>query len=258
MKYMKQSKTVLIVGLMILFLVGGLFSEREKETVSLEEQLQAALEKEKNATRKSPWHCISLVSIYLKKQEVEEVFGWLEKAVERGFLSYTELYGEEFSLLRKDKRFEKIITRIKDNIGIDKAAKNFTITLLSGEKFVLSKQKGKVVLIDFWATWCKPCVKGLPFLKKFYQANKAKGFEIVGISFDDKKKLLDEFMAKKKLPWPVSFSGKGWFDDTGRLYKVNLIPSYWLIDRKGVLRNFGIPLRDKETMRKALEKLLSE
>jgi thiol-disulfide isomerase/thioredoxin len=123
---------------------------------------------------------------------------------------------------------------------------------------MLSGQKGKVVLIDFWATWCKPCVEGIPHLKEFYKAFRGKGFEIIGISLDSKKEDVDNYLSKEKLEWKLAYSGKGWFDDTARYYNVNLIPSYWLIDRQGVLRNFGIPLRDKETLKKAIAKLLSE
>lgn len=253
-----KKKTLLILVFMVLTALSGSMFAEEKAEGTLEDQLKAAIEKAETAKRKSPWHCISIVGIYLKMEKVEEAFTWLNKAVERGFLSYTELYNEEFALLKKDKRFDKIITRIKDKIGIGKPAKDFSIPLISGETFTLSGLKGKVVLIDFWATWCKPCVKGIPHLKKFYEEFKGKGFEIVGISLDSKKEDLDEYMAKEKLPWKIAYSGKGWFDDTARFYNVNLIPSYWLIDREGVLRNFGIPLRDKETMKKAIAKLISE
>lgn len=56
----------------------------------------------------------------------------------------------------------------------------------------------------------------------------------------------------------MAYSGAAWQDVIAREYNVNLIPSYWLIDRKGILRDFGIPLRNKETMQKAIEKLLSQ
>jgi thiol-disulfide isomerase/thioredoxin len=255
---MKTKTFLILVFVLLAVLTGSIFAEEKKKEGDLEEQLKAAIEKAETAKRKSPWQCLRIVSIYLKMEKAEEAFTWLNKAVEQGFLSYTELYNEDFALLKKDKRFEQIITRIKDKIGIGKPAKDFSITLISGKKFLLSGQKGKVVLIDFWATWCKPCVKGVPHLKIFYEEFKGKGFEIVGISLDSKKEALDEYLAKEKLPWKIAYSGQGWFDETARFYNVNLIPSYWLIDRMGVLRNFGIPLRDKETLKKAIEKLLSE
>jgi thiol-disulfide isomerase/thioredoxin len=223
----------------------------------LEEAFNVAVKRSEVSERKSPWHCLDIVVICLKMKDMDRAFEWLNKAVDRGFLSYTELYDDEnFKLLTKDKRLDLIVKKIKDNIGMGKPAKDFSIELLSGEKFVLSKQKGKVILIDFWATWCHPCVEGIPHLKEFYQQYKDKGFDIIGISLDSDKKALADYLAKENLPWKIAFSGKAWFDDTAKSYNVNLIPSYWLIDREGVLRNFGVPLRDKEKMKSAIEELV--
>jgi peroxiredoxin len=221
-----------------------------------EDALKTAVKRADASERKSPWHCLDIVAICVKLKDTDNAFAWLNKAVDRGFLSYTELDDEAFAPLKKDKRFNKVIQTVKDKIGIGKPAKDFTVKLLSGETFTLSKQKGKVVLIDFWATWCPPCVKGIPHIKEFYREHKGKGFEVIGISLDSDRKAVDDYIAKEKLEWPIVFSGAAWQDKTARYYNVNLIPSYWLIDRNGILRDFGIPLRDKETMKKAIEKLV--
>jgi peroxiredoxin len=220
-----------------------------------DEALEAAIKRADAAKRKSPWHCIDIVSICIKLKDKEKAFKWLNKAVDRGFLSYSELYHEEFKLLHKDKRFDQLVEKIKSRIGIGKPAKDFTIQLISGEKFALSKQKGKVILVDFWATWCKPCVKGMHHLKEFYPQYKDKGFEIIGISLDSRKKLVEDYIAKENIKWKIAYSGDAWKDATARHYNVNLIPSYWLIDRDGILRDFGIHLRDEATMKKAIEGL---
>jgi len=220
-----------------------------------EDALKTAIERAEAAERKSPWHCIDIVSICLKLKDTEKAFKWLNKAVDRGFLSYSELYHDEFKPLHKDKRFDQLVEKIKNYIGIDKPAKDFTIELISGEKFTLAKQKGKVILVDFWATWCKPCVKGIHHLKEFYPHYKDKGFEIIGISLDSNKKDVEDYISKENIKWKIAYSGDAWKDATARYYNVNLIPSYWLIDREGILRDFGIHLRDKETMKKAIEKL---
>lgn len=222
----------------------------------LDEALKTAIRRLTVAKRKSPWRCIEIVEICIKMNNLDEAFRWLDRAVELGFLSYTELYNSEFIPLHKDERFAAIIAGIKENIGIGKPAKDFSITLLGGERFTLSRQKGKVVLIDFWATWCSPCVMGIPHILELFEAYKDEGFEVVGISLDSDKKALDEYLTRHKLPWKIAFSGKAWSDDTARYYRVNLIPSYWLIDRDGILRDFGIPLRDKETLKRAVEKLI--
>ena len=226
----------------------------------LEDAAAAAKKRVEVARRKSPWHCIAVASIYMKMKKTDAVFQWLEKAVDRGWLNYAALYDEEeFKALKNDRRLDPLVKKIKANIGIGKPAKDFTVKLLNSDKtFTLSKQKGKVILIDFWATWCPPCVKGIPYLKKYYQQHKGKGFEIIGISLDSKKQEVVDYVAKEKLEWLTTCSEKAWMDPLAREYKVNLIPSYWLIDRNGILRDFGYHLRDKETMKKAIEKLVSQ
>ncbi|MCP4147780.1 MAG: redoxin family protein [bacterium] len=226
----------------------------------LEDAAAAAKKRVDVAPRKSPWHCIAVASVYIKMKKNENAFLWLEKAVDRGWLNYAALYDEEeFKTLKKDKRLDALVTKIKANIGIGKPAKDFTVKLLNSEKsFTLSKHKGKVILVDFWATWCPPCVKGIPYLKKYYKQFKNKGFEIIGVSLDSKIQKVIDYVAKEKVEWVTTCSGKAWMDPLARQYKVNLIPSYWLIDRNGILRDFGYHLRDKETMKKAIEKLVSQ
>ena len=199
----------------------------------LEEAANAAGKRVEIARRKSPWHCITVASIYMKMKKTDAVFQWLEKAVDRGWLNYAALYDEEeFKPLKNDKRMDALIEKIKANIGIGKPAKDFTVNLLNSEEtFTLSKQKGKVILVDFWATWCPPCVKGIRYLKKYNQQYKDKGFEIIGISLDSKKQAVIDYVAKEKLEWKITCSEKAWMAPLAREYKVNLIPSYWLIER---------------------------
>ncbi|MEI6613703.1 MAG: TlpA disulfide reductase family protein [Chrysiogenales bacterium] len=222
------------------------------------EALPVAIRRVEAAERKSPWHCLAVVSICLKLHDQEGAFAWLGRAVERGFLDYSELESEEFRALKKDPRYEPLIQTIQRRIGIGQAAKDFTVELLGKEKFILSGQKGKVVLIDFWATWCPPCREGIVHLKEYYERFKGRGFEIVGISLDADRKKVDEYLAKEKLKWKIAFSGKAWNDDIARLYSINLIPAYWLIDRQGILRDFGLHLRDKKNMKQAIERWLAE
>src|SRR5262249_24454705 len=70
-----------------------------------------------------------------------------------------------------------------------------------GAKFDLSQYKGKVVLVDFWATWCGPCVASLPEMKKTYEKYHSKGLEVVGVSLDSELKDLTDFVEKEKIAW---------------------------------------------------------
>ncbi len=92
-------------------------------------------------------------------------------------------------------------------------------TALDGREVDLSKMRGKVVLIDFWATGCVPCVAALPEIKAVYDKYHDKGFEVVGITFDGDKDRLTRFIKERGLPWPESFEGQGGLDNKfGRLF----------------------------------------
>jgi peroxiredoxin len=223
-----------------------------------QKKFQQALEvmlKREAAKELSAWGCIDTMEIYLNLENSEKAWEWLNKAVDRGFINYSALYEDEYKGLPKDARFEEILQKIKTTVGVGKPAKDFTLELLNGEKFTLSAQKGKVVLVDFWATWCGPCRREIPNLKQYYTEFQNKNFEIIGISLDTKKESLDDYIAKEKLPWKITASLQGWKDETAKFYGVKSIPSYWLIDKKGLLRHFGLR---QEKLKEAIAQLVAE
>ena len=125
---------------------------------------------------------------------------------------------------------------------------------VDGRKVDVAKMKGKVVLIDFWATWCGPCVAELPNVKKTYAKYHKKGFEIVGISLDSNKGKLTNFVEDNDMPWPQQFDGKGWKNQYAVEFGIQGIPAMWLIDKKGNL----VDMKARAGLEAKVEKLLGE
>lgn len=139
---------------------------------------------------------------------------------------------------------------------MDMVGKKSTIkfTALDGREVDMEKLKGKVVLLDFWATWCGPCVAELPNVKEVYDKFHSKGFEIVGISLDKDKDALTQFVAREKMAWPQYFDGKGWENTYGQEFGINSIPAMWLVDKSGQIRD----LNGREQLAYKVEQMLAE
>jgi thiol-disulfide isomerase/thioredoxin len=108
-------------------------------------------------------------------------------------------------------------------------------TALDGTSVDLAKMRGKVVLIDFWASWCPDCVTEAPGVVDAYKKYHDQGFEIVGVSLDEDKAALLAFAQQTGMVWPQYFDGKKWNNDVSKSFDISSIPAMWLVDKKGLL-----------------------
>jgi thiol-disulfide isomerase/thioredoxin len=106
-------------------------------------------------------------------------------------------------------------------------------TAVDGREVDLAKLKGKVVLIDFWATWCAPCRAISPDLVEIYKKYHSQDLEIIGVSVDSDKQALLDFVKEEGEPWPVYFDGKGVDNVLANRFDIEQFPTLWLLDKKG-------------------------
>ncbi len=145
----------------------------------------------------------------------------------------------------------KAARRLRDAVG-QPFELEFT-EAVTGNSVRMADLKGTVVVVDFWATWCGPCVAEMPNMKKLYTEYKDKGVEFIGISLDQPEESgkgltkLKEFVAKNEIGWPQYYQGKGWEGDFSRSWGINSIPRLFVVGPDGNL--FSTSARGKlETM----------
>ena len=141
---------------------------------------------------------------------------------------------EAFSQEAKDSRYGRMVRDELYPAGKEGTkVPDFTVTDAEGKALALADLcKGqKYILIDFWASWCNPCRKEIPNLKKVYAEYAAKGFQIISISIDKKKADWEKALKEEQLVWP-NFLDNG---DVAATYKVKMIPTMYLIDANGIL-----------------------
>jgi thiol-disulfide isomerase/thioredoxin len=126
---------------------------------------------------------------------------------------------------------------------VDGVGKPFEISFtdaITGKTIDNKSLKGKVVVVDFWATWCGPCVAEMPKMKQLYGEYKDKGVEFVGISLDAPESeggldKLKKFVAENQIPWPQYYQGDGWKSEFSSSWGINSIPAIFIVDHEGKL-----------------------
>jgi peroxiredoxin len=133
-------------------------------------------------------------------------------------------------------------------------APDFVLTDQEGKAQRLSEQRGKVVLIEFWATWCPPCGAAVPDLIALHAKYKERGLAVLAVSVDEDGSALPPFIAEKGINYPVLHDDK----NVSSIYKISSIPTTFLIDKQGniVKRHFGYVSGMSETLSKEIESLL--
>ena len=113
-----------------------------------------------------------------------------------------------------------------------KAAEDFTLPALGGGTFRLAEQRGKTVLVNFWATWCPPCLEEMPAMERLWRKHKDAGFVLVAVSVDTDPQKVVPFVAEHKLTFPIAFDTKMAVADK---YGVRALPSSFILGREGEL-----------------------
>lgn len=190
----------------------------------------------------------------IKKLDTEKVFAeskdeWVQRRIHRTIFANNK-------------------AEIKDGEAFPDWAALRTVKDIDGKEISIAEYKGKVVLLDFWAVWCGPCMVEMPNVIKLHEEMNEKGFEVIGISLDsetgkyDLEALKNTIAGKGRvaaMPWRQIYDGGGWGSGLAKYYGVNSIPKTVLIDQNGVvvaqgLRGKELDAKVKELLDKPVEK----
>ena len=168
----------------------------------------------------------------------EEVLGVFKKLEERYPDNYHVLQRlahihEELGNAELAEAYRKKVAPMSELVG--KVMPDFSATDLDGKPISLRQYRGKVVLLDFWAVWCGPCLGEMPNVKRVYDTYKDQGFDIIGVSLDADEARLRNYLKENDIQWRQIFSGQKWESPLVQQYRIRAIPAPCLIARDGTL-----------------------
>ncbi len=234
--------------------------------------LEARNLQERNIKTEIYGNLVEVLSLaYKKTKRNEDAINILAESRALAFtIPSATLYRKVMQIVEGSGVSEKKLMQKVESIKSSDPAPELAVAEWIGENTAgLEELRGKVVLVDFWATWCGPCIYTFPKLRGWYKKYQPKGFEIIGVTTyygqaGDKRvtplqelDFVREFKSEHKLPYPLAISNRG---ETQAQYGVKALPTTVLLDRKGVVRYIGIGAgpEEAENLQEMLDKLIAE
>ena len=143
-------------------------------------------------------------------------------------------------------------------IELGQSAPNIEGTLIDGKPFSLNNNRGKVILVNFWASWCEPCREEMPAIEAFLKKNKARGFEVLAIAMDKPSDIEQAKQIMRNYSFLFAEKNQINYSGYGRIWR---IPSSFIIDKQGILRKNGLtgdPKVDTKLLEEVVTPLLSQ
>ena len=187
------------------------------------------------------WTFVEMLKIVGKHEEALQLLQHLEKTEQENlfirsiFREIAIIHEEKGNAELAEAYFLKADPKLE---MIGKFAPDFSLTDIDGDPISLKEYQGKVVLLDFWATWCGPCIAEMPNVKKIYDTHKDMGFVVIGISLDNDASEVRDFLKECELPWRQVCDGQD--GPLKKLFQVRGIPSLWFIDREGKVISYDV------------------
>ena len=177
----------------------------------------------------------TILEIANQHQEMLKVFEKLEERYpdDHDVLGKLAQIHEELGNSKIAETYRKKMDPTSELTG--KIVPDFTDIDLDGKPISLQQYRGKVILLDFWAVWCPPCIVEMPNVKRVYDTYKGQGFDVIGVSLDTDETRLRNYLKKNNIPWRQIFSGQKWKSPVAQQYHIHEIPAPWLIARDGTL-----------------------